>query len=261
MPLTLDGLPAESVWTLPVADTRAPLSTVLLRSNGEGLAIDAALAADFPVLSLQTGGWELQAGLLAGAFMQFGAGGELTFDLQTFDGQFGLPVDARSGPWSARVQWVHVSAHYGDGIRKSGAAPENLNAYSREYVSLLGSRDLVIPRVVSARAYLGAHALIHSLPEAPPLAVQVGGEVFGPWQIAPYLAVDLHLAQEHTWAPAMSGQLGLAASAGPRRFRLGLAARTGPDDTGKTAGTPERWIGVLFGFDHTGRVRTVDDPG
>ena len=197
-------------------------------------------------------GTDVQVGLLAGAFMAFGSGGELTFDLQTFDGRFGLPVDVRSGGWAARAEWVHVSAHYGDGIRKSGETPTNLDSYSREYVGLAGSRDFAVPDVLAARVYVGGHALIHSLPASPPLAVQVGGEIEGPWAVAPYLAADLQLAQEFSWSPAVSAQLGARVLRDRSRFRVALAVRAGPDETGKSAGIPERWVGVVFGFDRTG---------
>lgn len=256
MPLTV--LPEQSVWTLPVADTRSPLSAVLLRSSDSGVGIDATLGADFPVLDYELReGTHLQVGLLAGAFMAFGSGGELTFDLQTFDGRFGLPVDARSGAWAARAEWVHVSAHYGDGVRKSGQTPTNLDAYSREYIGLAGSRDLAVPDTIAARVYAGGHALVHSLPDAPPFAVQGGGELEGPWSVAPYLAADVQLAQEFGWAPAVSAQLGARVLRGRSRFRIALAVRAGPDETGKSAGTDERWVGVVFGFDRTGLLASL----
>lgn len=255
MPLTWVPLPETSVWALPVADTRSALSTVLLRADGEGLAIDAALGADFPIVGASFGEVELQVGLLAATFMAFGAGGELTFDLITFDGRFGLPLDLRAGPWSARVEWVHVSAHYGDGVRSQGELPQNLNAYSREFMNVYGSRDFTVPDVLEARLLLGGHALLHAEPEAAPWAIQVAGEVRGPWAITPYLAADLQAAQEHNFRPALAVQAGMEAASGPRRFRLAFAARLGPDEAGKTAGEEDRWVGLIFGFDATGRIR------
>lgn len=263
MPLTVEPLPDQAVWELPVADTRSPLSTVLLRGGGggdggEGLAIDACLAADFPMLELKTDRFlpvRLQVGLMAGAFMQFGAGGELTFDLQTFDGVFGFPVDLRWGPWSVRAEWVHISAHYGDGIRKTGVHPANLDPYSRELVGLMGSREFTVPGVLRARAYLGGRSLVHSLPAAAPLSVQVGGELSGTGRLVPYLAVDVQIAGEFASSPALTGQVGGWLTEGQSRFRLALAARTGPDETGKSAGEREQWVGLLVGFDRTGGLR------
>lgn len=255
MPLTATALPAESVWALPVADTRSPLSTVLIRSNADGVGIDAALGADFPILELRfSSGVDVQVGLGAGAFMAFGAGGELTFDLQTFDGRFGLPIDVRGGRWAVRAEWIHLSAHYGDGIRKSGSTPSNLGSYSREFIEVLTSRDLDVPNVLDARAYVGGHAVIHALPEALPFALQAGGEIFGPWSLAPYVAVDVQMAEEFAWTPAVTGQIGARYSRGRSRFRLAVAGRSGPDETGKTAGTPEHWLGLMFGFDRTGGI-------
>ncbi len=255
MPLIVTALPAQSVWALPIADTRSPLSTVLLRAGTSGLAIDAGLGADFPFVQVRSlSHVEAQVGLMAGAFMQFGAGGQLTFDLQTFDGEFGLPVDVRSGPWAVRGEWVHISAHYGDGIRKSGEHPTNLDPYSREFVGLYGSRDLDGPLGITAHVYLGGHALIHELPAALPFAGQVGAEVFGPWRLTPYLAVDVQTAEEYAWSPDLTAQLGGALWEPCGRFRVALAARSGPDETGKTAGTPEQWVGLMVGFDRTGEL-------
>ena len=255
MPLTLESLPDLAVWELPVADTRSPLSTVLLRGTEDGLAIDVSLSADFPVLELtsdRTPDLRAQVGLTAGAFMQFGAGGELTFDLETFDGMFGVPIDVGWGPWSLRAEWVHISAHYGDGVRKTGDRPTNLDSYSRELVGLKAGREFTLPHVLRARAYLGGRSLVHGLPSAAPLAVQLGGELSGTRRLAPYLAVDLQVAGEYSSSPAVSAQLGVWVTEGHGRFRLAFAARTGPDETGKTAGEPEQWLGLLLGFDRTG---------
>lgn len=242
-------LPREALWALPVADTRSSLSRVLVRPQEGGARIDTAIGADFPFLEARFGGWRAQVGLAAGVFMDFDAAGSLTFDLETFDGRFGLPVDVAHGPWSARLELTHLSAHYGDGVRQGEERPTNLDPYSREFVTLQVARTLPWTRV-----YAGMRALVHAFPEADPWAVQVGVQAAPPGPVAPYLATDLQLADEHDWAPALAAQLGVEARAAGRRLRVGLATRTGPDDTGKREGVNETYLGLMFGFDATGAV-------
>jgi len=222
---------------------------LLFRGYDGGLLIDTGLGADFPLVGWHHGAWKAQLGLEAGVFMNFDAGGTLTFDLETFDGLFGLPVDVASGPWSARLEIAHISAHYGDGVRKDGEKPTNTDAYSREFVTVLGARTLG-----PARLYLGGHVVTHATPVATPWMLQVGGEIAAPWRYAPFAAVDLQLAQEHDWAPAFAAEAGLYAWSGRRRLRLGVATHTGPDDTGKYDGLDETYVGVLVGFDGTGAL-------
>lgn len=244
------ALPAESAWVHPVADTRSPLSTVTLRSAGGALALDGALGAEFPLVARRWEGGRAQLGLEAGAFMGFGAGGELTFDLYTFDGVFGAALDLETGPWGGRLAWTHTSAHYGDGVRKGDDRPANLDAWSRERVGLDGARELG-----PARLWLRASALVHAVPATPPLTFGAAAQVEAPWRVAPYAAGEVEVAQEHDWRPAFDLQGGVRVLGGAGRLRVALAGRLGPDDTGKLEGADERWVGVVLGFDRTGRLR------
>jgi hypothetical protein len=239
------ALPAESAWESPLADTRSLRSGVLARTGG----IDASIAQSVAFVEARGEGWRAQVGLGAGLFLGFVADGELVFDFETFDGHFLLPVDVAAGPWSARLEWGHASAHYGDGVRDNSDRPGNFDPWSREWVALRGARA-----IGPARVYLAGKALVHALPEAAPFAVQGGAEATGPWDVAPYAAVDVLVAQEDAWAPAIAGQAGVALSAGPHRLRVAAWARTGPEDTGKLKPSTERWVGGMVGFDLFGRL-------
>lgn len=242
-------LPSEGVWALPVGDPRSALSRIVLHPIEDGLRIDTAIGADFPFVEWREGPVRAQVGLEAGVFMDFDAGGELTFDLMTFDGRFGLPVDVAAGAWSGRLEIAHLSAHWGDGVRKDGERPTNTDSYSREFVTLTVARALG-----PARVYAGGRALLHTMPEVPGLAAQVGAEGEGPWVVAPYAAVDLQTAAEFAWEPQVGAQLGVRVREGRRRLRVAGVVHVGPDDTGKREGVPEKYVGVLFGFDATGAV-------
>lgn len=250
-------LPDAPLWAFPLADTRSPVSSVTLRGElGDPLApafgqrVDAALGADFPLVQLHFDEVELGFGISAATWLGFTSDGELTFGLRTFDGLFAFPIDAEWRQWTGRFQWAHVSAHYGDGIRKEPRDQLNPDPFSREYVQLQGGRELW----GHGRIYAGTRAVIHGTPTVPPLGFQVGAEGWGPWRVAPYVAVDLKINAEDAWSPAVCGQLGARVRSGRYRFRTALVLYDGPDDTGKWHALEERWIGLQFGFDGTGRI-------
>lgn len=241
-PVLAHVLPAAPLWQDPLADSRAPRPTLVVQVVG-GTAIDATLGLPVPFVELEAGELRAQVGLATALFLGFEADGELTFDFETFDGWFALPIDVASGPWSGRLEWAHLSAHWGDGVRDDGIRP-NLDTYSREWVRLWGARTLG-----PARAYVSAQALLHSLPASDPFAFSGGLEVEGPWKVAPYAAVDVRLAQEDAWAPAVGGAAGARVVSGTHRLRLGLLARTGPEDTGKRRPGTESWLGIALTYD------------
>ncbi len=236
-------LPATGLFGLPAADTRSAASVVNLRWD-DGFSIDATLGASFPAVEYHADAWAAQVGVEAAGFMHFDPDGALTFDLDTFDGVFGFPVTGRTGPWSARVEWAHVSAHFADGVRDNGALPGSGDQYSREYLRLLAARD-----IGPARIYTGGRVLTHDARDSAPWMAQLGAEVFAPWRAAPYAAIDLQLAQEFGWNPAVGGQVGVAFPAERARFRIAMIGRHGPDDTGKLDGATESYLGLGFGFD------------
>jgi hypothetical protein len=214
---------------------------------GDG-GIDATLALPVPLVEVDAGAWRAQVGLSAALFLGFQPDGDLTFDFETFDGWFSLPIDVANGPWSARLEWSHLSAHYGDGVRDDSVRPGNFDPYSREYARLWGART-----IGPARVYASGWALLHTLPEAAPFGVSAGAEIAGPWTLAPYAALDVESAQESAWEPAVAGQIGARLVAKTHRLRLGVAGRTGPEDTGKLKPGEERWLGVVLSYDRVER--------
>ncbi len=252
--LTLTALPGEPIFAVPVADTRAPLSSVVVRFDpatmpelGVGQAIDASMGAALPLVAAQRGEWDLQLSIAASVHMAFEADAALTFGLRTLDGWFAFPVDLRRGPWSARLSWVHVSAHYADGIRNADILPSERGSYSREALTALVSRDFGYGRV-----YGGGHANIHTVHEEAPFMGQVGTELRPTGLRGPYAAFDLKFHQQHGWEPTLAAQVGLYALGEGGRFRLAATAYAGKDDTGKYLGEDERYLGLVLGFDTTG---------
>ncbi len=237
----------EPLFALPVADTHAAASSVTLRWD-DRFAVDAALGADFPVVEVRSGTWRVSVGVEAVGRMGFFPEPSLRFNLETFDGTFGFPVAVRSGEWSAQLELAHTSAHWADGaLAEAGGLPDAV-AYSREWLRVLGSRD-----IGPGRVYGGFRALIHDVRDAEPLATQLGGELIAPWSIAPFVALDLQMAAESGWEPAVAGQVGVVLRTRPgQRFRLAAVGRSGPEDTGRLTGQDEAWLGLTIGFDRSG---------
>ncbi len=217
---------------------------------GLGQGIDANMGAALPLVAARRGGWDLQLGIAASVHMGFEADAALTFGLRTFDGWFAFPFDLRQGPWSARLAWVHVSAHYADGIRNATDLPTDRGSYSREALVALVARDLGFGRV-----YGGGHANYHTVHDEAPLMLQLGAELRPAGPRGAYGALDLKLHQEHAWQPTLAAQVGLYAAGGAGRFRLAATAYAGKDDTGKYLGEDERYLGLVLGFDTTGLLR------
>lgn len=237
----------EPLFALPVADTRAVSSSVTLRW-GDRFAVDAALGADFPLVEGRAADWRVSFGVEAGGRMGFLPEPSGRFNLETFDGTFGFPIVVRNGPWSARLDLAHTSAHWADGAAVASDALPDAVAYSREWVRVLGSRE-----VGPGRIYGGLGVLIHDVRDVEPLSAQLGGELVGPWSVAPLVALDLQAAAESRWEPAVAAQVGVVVQTRPgQRFRLAAAGRAGPEDTGRLAGWDEVWFGLTIGFDRSG---------
>jgi hypothetical protein len=256
----LAWLPAASLFALPVADSRAALSSVTLRWE-DRFAVDATLGADFPLVRLTHGDWSFDAGVEAAVAMGFQPNENLRFDLETVDGSFGFPFGVRFGAWSGRLEFAHTSAHFADGVLDDPSPPAASEGYSREWARLLVARELG-----HARAYGGTRFLLHDQRALPPWAFQVGAEITGPWKVAPYAALDVQLAQENEWGPELGGQIGVRAQVtGGQRLRAAAVGRVGPADTGKLQGQRDAWLGIVFGMDSTGALPVnagVDDaPG
>ncbi len=237
----------EPIFALPVADTHAAASSLTLRWD-DRFAVDAALGADFPLVEGRAGKWRASAGIEAVGRMGFFPEPSLRFNLETFDGSFCFPVSVRNGEWSARLELAHTSAHWADGAAvQTGTLPDTV-AYSREWVRILGSRD-----IGPGRVYAGVRTLIHDVRDAEPLAAQLGGELIAPWSVAPFVAVDLQVAAESMWAPAVAAQVGVVMQTKlGQRFRFAAIGRAGPDDTGRLSGQNDAWLGLTIGFDRSG---------
>lgn len=257
MSATLLLLPALSLHPPRLADPREWQSRLAIAPAG----IDAAMADTFGFVGmdgLTLGGQPLawQLGLGAGVYMGFLPGGELTFDLVSFDGIFGLPLDLRWGRFDARLSLTHLSAHYADGVRRiDGPLPEDTGPYSREWAELnLGVQ------LGPAHPYVSGRIITHSADGGAGPAVGLGVDAALPRRVSPVGGVWYGARQEQGWTPAFSAQLGLGLRAddarddvAPAMLRLMADAYVGPNQAGKLEDRDERRVGFLLGFS---RVRS-----
>jgi hypothetical protein len=239
-------LPAGRMVPLLPADPRESATTLTLRSGEPPL--EGAIGDAAGILRLDFGETALQLDLGAAIFLGFLPGDGFTFGVQTLDGLVRLPISAESGPFTATLEWSHLSAHYADGVRYDDAKPDNTDGWSREQVRLL-----VAWRTAWVTPYLGLRELVHAIPAAPRPGVQAGLRAAGPAAATWFGALDVSLNADSGWTPGLSWQSGLLARAeGGRALRLGLAAYRGPAVAGKRRGQQDAWIGGAIGFDWLG---------
>ena len=250
-------LPALSLHSGRLADPREWQSRLAVAPAG----IDAAMADTFGFVGMDglvVGGQPLawQLGLGAGLYMGFLPGGELTFDLVTFDGVFGLPLDLTWGRLDARLALTHLSAHFADGVRQiDGPLPTDVGPYSREWVELnLGVQ------VGPVHPYLSGHVITHSADGGSGPAFGAGLDAELPRRISPIGGVWFGARQEQDWTPAFSAQVGVGlrtddprSDVVPATLRLMADAYAGPNQAGKLEDRVERRIGFLLGFSRARR--------
>ncbi len=239
-------LPAGTLAAPLLADPRETSSSLTLRTGTP--AIETTLATDIGIVRFTADRVALQLDLSAGFFVDFEPEGELTFAGTTFDGLFRFPVSVSIQRVSVRLEWAHISGHYLDGARiLDDYGDLNTETYSREYLRLL-----IMWEGSAFSPYAGWRELLHSLPQVPGPAFQLGYNLVDPAEYPVYHALDVKQAAEYDWSPSVTVQAGLHLRGNHyRAVRLGLLLRTGPDDTGKLMGQADTYLGLVLGFDKT----------
>lgn len=127
-------------------------------------------------------------------------------DLINADYRIAIPVDYRSGHFSAEARVFHQSSHLGDEFLLD--TPTQRINLSYEAVELLASYE-----AGKIRFYAGAADIVHSEPNLRPWSAQAGVEVMLPAflgdAVSPLFAVDLKMRQETDWTPDFSLRTGI----------------------------------------------------
>lgn len=250
---TWQVVPAGLLYRSYVAGPKEPrFSSALLYDARRGRwVIDATVGARVGLLRYGTSeargadGWQFD---MEGAASPRMIGSE-QLDLESTDYRFGALWTYSHGRFAWKAGYAHLSSHAGDEflLRNSGFRRRN---YVRESL-VLGSR-FHLSEDADMYAEL-AWAPVHD-GGAGPLEIQFGGEFAARGRTRsgrPFAAVNVHLREETSFAPAMNLLTGWqwdGARSGSA-FRIGLQFFTGPTSQVQFLGRRDTLIGIGTWFD------------
>lgn len=140
-------------------------------------------------------------------------------DIQAIDYRFGVPLTWRSGQWSTKFGYYHISSHLGDEFMLKNPTVERLNYYRESLIAGL-SYD-VTP---AWRVYGEVGLALMLSGGAEPLEFQFGTEYSPRAVSAPFAAVNVHLREEFNFGGNVNALVGwqFRGQESGHRFRIGL---------------------------------------
>jgi hypothetical protein len=226
-PARVNVLAERTLFQPPLAHPRSPEFSLVVLLNPGSDRVTGVMGARIPFLNVHVGDVHLQLGFDAGVWTDLRmVTNVFGFPLTAVDYLFGIPLMAAWGPFSASFELSHISAHLGDGV----LMPRAPIKYTREFARLLLAYS-VTTHQVALRVYAGGTLLLHTIPQLPPGAAEVGVE-------QPYVAVT-GMYHQDTGSFDVGSQLGvLLATASSRAFtfRVALAGYWGSDRRGQFLG-------------------------
>lgn len=231
-------LPETEVFRPLLADTKEPRFAASLRYTDvhEGeltrqRSDDAywsgvvAFAENFPLYGYHPSPCRgLQVGMAGGVFSSFNLD-TISENLVDSDFRVAIPVTARLGRWSARLQIYHQSSHLGDEFILEN---EMIDRYEFTFEAVEG---LISYGVGPWRVYGGGGGIVHRVVEMRRLYAQIGGEWRLPaWSIGanedhvlqPLVGLDIQSFQTRDWGVTASFKGGLASGGRSRHRRIRL---------------------------------------
>jgi hypothetical protein len=201
---------------------------------------DGMIGAPLPLLEVLLGSRPLRVILEAAVGIRLEREGSF-FPLATTDGFFGLGLETRGGPWSARLRLMHHSAHKADG---DSTVTYRDPTFSREY----GELQIAHSRG-GATGYLRIGGAWHAVPRDRGLDLAAGATWRGGGAGGrPFAAVHLEADAERSWRLAKSLRAGWETGS-TRGVRLGLRAIEGRSLPGQYWDRTDRYFGVEIEFD------------
>lgn len=235
-PEPVNVLGERTLFEPPYAHPRSPEFGLVVILNHASDRVTGVMGARIPFLNVHSGGLHLQFGFDASTWTDLRMVSHVFgFPMTSVDYLFGIPMMASYGPFSAVLELSHISAHLGDGL----LTPRDAIKYSREFARLLGAYTLTAHQL-SFRFYGGGQVLLHTFPNVPRGAAEVGVEArLQRWAaVQPYAAVTA-MYQGDVNSFDASGQLGVflaTASSRAFSFRVALAGYWGSDRRGQFLG-------------------------
>ena len=232
-------LPRREIFRPLIADPRWPRFSAsyqqYIDERLENVA-SANIGETFALLQYDLGRYgAVQGGIQGGVFAIFDLGSD-SFDLVNADYFAAIPIEYRTGNFSAVFRAFHQSSHLGDEfLLKGGVKRINL---SYEALDLLLSYDFGTP----FRIYGGGGVIVDRDPgDLGRGLLQIGAEYIGdPWgwwiQTRPVAAVDLQLQERSDWTPSVAPMAGLQFGTGSgeqRSLRLLLEYFNGKSPNGQ----------------------------
>ncbi len=215
------------------ADTTEPTTYVTLHADN---AIETSIAHEFPFIG--EGTWQL--GFNTAVSLDFRDNHDLSFHLETFDGQFGFPLDIHIDNWENRISLNHLSAH---SVDRPSEGP-----FSREWISYQTAY-----RIGWFRPYLGwKYNFHHGDSHIGNYRFQSGWTMDARTKrIAPYSGFDIRIEDETNWRPTYAFQMGcrLTGEKGGHALRVGGIYYSGTKDAGQVYNIPETYYGLTIGMD------------
>ena len=242
-PLEFMRMPADLLWTPPVASQREPHFRVRFTDNDDFKA-DTAIGAVFPVFRFTPSPESregIQFDLVASVFTRFDEDLKLTAS----DYLFALPFSWRRGPWEARAGYSHMSSHLGDEYIKDTGA-ETVSISRGEVLFGLARRFDNGVRVYGEGWYgMGTRGI----PEGEKDRWEAGVE----WardRDGLFAALDVELRANQDYTPNTTAQVGWQWTAGTKRAsRLALEYYDGRSPYGQFPDEDEDWIAFVTTFD------------
>lgn len=235
-PERFNVLGERTLFEPPLAHPRSPEFALVVILNPGSDRVTGVMGSRIPFLNFHTGDFHLQVGFDAGVWTDLRmVSNVFGFPLTAVDYLFGVPFMAKYGPLSASLELSHISAHLGDGL----LMPRDPIKYTREFARLVVAYTLTTHQV-TMRFYAGGQLLLHTVPQVPPGAAEVGVEArYERWDaVQPYVALT-GLYQGDTGTFDVGSQLGVfLASVSSRAFsfRFALAGYWGSDRRGQFFG-------------------------
>lgn len=189
------------------------------------------------------------------------------FPVQSTDYTIAVPIDFRSGSWSSRMEWLHISSHLGDNFNRIENVEEAIAYYGDEHslfsIPQKWSREFIKSFVAyehnNTRVYGGIIWAYHiATARAGELNAQAWSLQFGyEWvaeqssrMVFPFIALDVKTRQELGWDPAFNLQAGLVVGQSRvRRMRFGLEFFDGFSNQGQFLARKERDLSLVMAFD------------
>lgn len=235
-PERFNVLGERTLFEPPLAHPRSPEFSLVVILNPGSDRVTGVMGSRIPFLNLHQGDLHLQLGFDAGVWTDLRmVSNVFGFPLTAVDYLFGVPFMAKYGPFSASLELSHISAHLGDGV----LMPRDPIKYTREFARLVVAYALTVQQV-AFRFYVGGQLLLHTVPQVPPGAAEVGVEArYERWAaVQPYVALT-GLYHGDTGTFDVGSQLGVfLASISSRAFsfRFALAGYWGSDRRGQFLG-------------------------